>query len=276
MLSYRHAFHAGGPADVLKHAVYAFVLRYMTAKARPFYVLDTHAGAAWYDLRSDAARKTGEAERGLLRLWGAAPPWPELLAPYRDVLEEAEKEGVYPGSPLIARHFLRSKDRLELVELHPTDHAALASAMDGMARVRVVREDGLALLVSRMPPPERRAVVLVDPSYEVKTDYELVVAALARAHRRFANGMYLLWYPVIERERATALLEAMRASGIRAQYRVELGLAPDAPGRGMTGSGLVIVNPPWTLPAAVAEGLPWLAGQLGAEGATVAEWLVPE
>lgn len=275
MLSYRHAFHAGGSADVLKHAVYAFVLRHATGKPRPLYVLDTHAGAGGYDLGSAAARKTGEALGGVLRLRGAGGPWPELLLPYREVLAASEERGIYPGSPLVARHLLRREDRLELAELHSTDHAALADHFRGARRVRVAREDGLALLVSRMPPRERRAVVLIDPSYEIKSEYEQVVRALARAHQRLATGIYLLWYPVIERGRATLLLEGLRSTGIRAQYRVELCLSADAPGRGMTGSGMVIVNPPWTLPETVAAGLPWLARRLGAEGPSVAEWLVP-
>jgi 23S rRNA (adenine2030-N6)-methyltransferase len=171
---------------------------------------------------------------------------------------------------------LRPVDRLELAELHPTDHAALAGRFASAERVRVTREDGLALMVARMPPPERRGVVLIDPSYEVKTDYAAVVAALAKAHRRFAGGTYLLWYPVIERARVEGLLAGLVATGIRAQYRLELCLLADSPGRGMTGSGLVVVNPPWTLPAAAALGLPWLAACLGAEGPVTAGWLVPE
>ena len=273
MLSYRHAFHAGSPADVLKHAVLAFVLRYATRKVKPLYVLDTHAGAGGYDLGSPMAAKTGEAEAGIARLRDAPEPWPALLAPYLRLVRRADG---YPGSPLIATALLRPQDRLELVELHTTDHAALAERFRGAPHVRVVREDGLKVMVARMPPPERRAIVLVDPSYEVKTEYETVVAALACAHRRFPTGTYLLWYPVIERPRADAVLAALAATGIRAQYRIELGMRPDEAGRGMTGSGLVVVNPPFTLPRVAEEGLPWLAERLGATGPTVAGWLVPE
>lgn len=273
MLSYRHAFHAGSPADVLKHAVLTFILAYAVQKPRPLYVLDTHAGAGAYDLGSAYAQKTGEARLGIARLAGADEAVPELFADYLDIVRNRP---AYPGSPILAHAFLRRQDRLELAELHPTDHAILAQGFDGVPRVRVTREDGLLLLLDRMPPPERRAIALIDPSYEVKSDYEAVVETLAAAHRRFATGTYLVWYPVIERERATAFLDGLRATGIPAQYRIELGLLPDAPGRGMTGSGLVVVNPPYTLPEAVQAALPWLAGRLGASGPVLAEWLVPE
>ena len=279
MLSYRHAFHAGNFADVLKHAVYVTVLRYVTIKAKPLYVLDTHAGAGVYDLGSPEAAKTREHRAGIERVLAAPGSWPDLLAPYLELVRAFNPPGrlaVYPGSPALARAILRPQDRLELVELHPTDHAALAARFARAERARVVRADGLAHLVARMPPPERRGVVLLDPSYEIKTDYEAVARAIAKAHRRFATGTYLLWYPVIERTRVEALLAALRATGIRAQYRIELCLLPDSPGRGMTGSGLVAINPPWMLPAMVEAGLPWLKQRLSAEGPCEAGWLVPE
>ena len=282
MLSYRHAFHAGAPADVLKHAVLAFTLRHATAKPKPLYVLDTHAGAGGYDLRSPMAQKTGEASRGILLLQGEPGPWPPLLEDLRSLVIEAnadEPGGAwvrYPGSPYIAQALLRPDDRLELVELHTTDHAALAELFENEPETRVAREDGLNALVARVPPFERRAVVLVDPSYEMKTEYADVVAALAGAHRRFATGTYLLWYPVIDRLRIDALLYELSATGVRSQYRIELCTAPDEAHRGLTGSGLVVVNPPWTLPEAVEQGLPWLAERLGATGLLTAEWLVPE
>jgi 23S rRNA (adenine2030-N6)-methyltransferase len=279
MLSYRHGFHAGNFADVLKHVVLVHALRHATRKPKPLYVLDTHAGAGVYDLGSAEAEKTGEHRAGIGRLLQAAPPWPEFVGPYLELVRAANPEGAlraYPGSPALARALLRAGDRLELNELHPTDHATLAQRFARGKRVRVTREDGLVALVARMPPPERRGVVLIDPSYEIKTEHAKVVRALAAAHRRFATGVYLLWYPVIERDRADGLLASLRATGIRAQYRLELGLAADALGRGMTGCGLVVVNPPWTLPEAAAEGLPWLARQLDAKGPVTAEWLVPE
>jgi 23S rRNA (adenine2030-N6)-methyltransferase len=279
MLSYRHAFHAGSAADVLKHAVHVAVLRYLTGKAKPLYALDTHAGAGAYDLGSPEAAKTREHRAGIERVLAAPVEWPDLLAPYLELVRALNPPGRlvrYPGSPCLAHAILRPQDRLELVELHPTDHAALAARFARAERVRVVRADGLTHLVARMPPPERRGVVLLDPSYEIKSDYEAVVQAVARAHRRFPSGVFILWYPVIERERVEALLGAFRETGIRSQYRIELGMLPDSPGRGMTGSGLLLVNPPWTLPALVEAGLPWLKERLAAEGPCEAGWLVPE
>ncbi len=276
MLSYRHEYHAGSPADVLKHATFAFTLDYATRKTAPLYVLDTHAGAGAYDLSSPRALKTGEARAGIARLRDTPRPWPELLSPYLDLLATVPSPTFYPGSPLIAKALLRAGDRLDLVELHTTDHAALEEEFRDVRGARVTRDDGLALLIARVPPAERRAVVLVDPSYEVKSDYEAVVDALAAAHHRFPTGTYLLWYPVIERPRTNALLAALAGSGVRNQYRIELCTAPDGAHRGLTGSGLVAVNPPWTLPAAAEAALPWLAERLGASGPLGAGWLVPE
>lgn len=279
MLSYRHGFHAGGPADVLKHAVLTFVLRYAKGKPTPLYVLDTHAGAGEYDLASPLAAKLAEHEAGIVRVLAAPEAPPELLADYLGLVRGANRAGelrIYPGSPELARALLRQGDRLELAELHRTDHAGLAARFDHVRGAYVTWEDGLAVLDARMPPPERRAVVLIDPSYEVKAELETVPAALARAHQRFGTGVFLLWYPVIERARTDALLARLVASGIRRQLKIELDLVPDGARRGMTGSGLVVINPPWTLPAAALEGLPWLARALGATGPWSCDWLVPE
>lgn len=278
MLSYRHAFHAGSFADVIKHAILVHVLRHVVRKPKPVYVLDTHAGAGSYLLHMPMAQKTGEYRAGIGRALAAAGPAPELLAPYLELVRSANTGGElrhYPGSPALARVLLRPEDRLELVELHGTDHGVLAASVPGEPREQIVHADGLAVMVERMPPPERRAVVLVDPSYEVKSDYDTVVEALAQAHRRFRTGTFLLWYPVIERARTETLLAALRAAGMPGQFRIELGLRPDAPGHGMTAAGVVVINPPWTLPEVAATGLPWLAGALGAAGPVLAEWLVP-
>lgn len=279
MLSYRHAYHAGSLADVLKHALFAFVLDHAVAKPAPIYVLDTHAGAGGYDLAGAMAEKTGEAQQGIMRLQEATEPPPALLAPYLATVARFRAEAgatTYPGSPELARLLLRPTDRLELVELHGTDHAALAERYRRTANIRVRRDDGLKLLVARLPPPQRRGLALVDPSYEIKTDYETVGDALVRACRRFANGTYLLWYPVIHRPTTEAMLGRIAASGIRRQYRIELAMVPDGSRRGMTASGLLLVNPPWTLPAAASAGLGWLGRALGAEGGASARWIVPE
>ena len=279
MLSYRHAYHAGGPADVLKHAVLAFVLAHATRKPAPLFVLDTHAGAAAYDLDAAMPAKLAEHAAGIDRVLAAAATAPALLVPYLEVVADGLTTGPgrpYPGSPELARALLRPGDRLDLVELHPTDHAALAQGFARIEGVRVVQGDGLAHLLRVLPPRERRAVVLIDPSYEIKADYTTVPDALIRACGRFAHGTFVLWYPVIERSRAEDLLAMLAASGVRRQLVVELCLRPDGARRGMTGFGLVVINPPWTLPQAAATGLPWLARTLDADGPWRCGWLVPE
>lgn len=279
MLSYRHGFHAGNAADVLKHAVFVFTLGHLQRKAGPLLVLDTHAGAGLYDLASAEAAKTGEFREGIGRLAAGAGDAPELLAGYLALVKARNPGGglaVYPGSPALALAMKRPQDRLAFHELHPADHRKLADLTARRRGVTVERTDGLKGLVAHLPPAERRGLALIDPSYEIKTDYDKVAAALAKAVRRFATGVYILWYPVIERPRIDALLAAVAAAGIRKVYRLELGMAPDAPGYGMTASGMLVVNPPFTLPGAAGVALPWLAERLGARGRAVAEWLVPE
>ncbi len=279
MLSYRHGFHAGNAADVLKHAVFVFVLDHLQRKAGPLLILDTHAGAGLYDLASAEAEKTGEFRDGIGRLAAGAGDAPELLAGYLSLVRARNPKGglaVYPGSPALALAMKRRQDRLAFYELHPADHLRLTEFVGRARGVAVEKADGLKGLIAQVPPVGRRGLVLIDSSYEIKSDYDKVVAALAKAWRRFATGVYVLWYPVIERPRIDALLAAVAAAGIRRVYRLELGMAPDAPGYGMTASGVLVVNAPFTLPEAAEKALPWLAERLGARGPAVAEWLVPE
>ncbi len=274
MLSYRHAFHAGNFADVLKHGVLVFTLGYLMQKPKPLALIDTHAGAGAYDLGAAEARKTGEAQAGIVRFLDAPGPVPALWQGYRDaVLRAGAAERGYPGSPELVQRLMRAGDRLDLMELHPSDYQALAAQMAGRRAVRVHREDGLAALISRLPPPERRGLALIDPSYEVKSDYDTVVERLSQAHRRFATGVYLLWYPVIERARTTAFLEALQATGIPRQLVIEWCRSPDTTGHGMTGSGLVVINPPYTLEPAAREGLAWLSSVFEGTGPWRVAWL---
>jgi 23S rRNA (adenine2030-N6)-methyltransferase len=278
MLSYRHGYHAGSPADVLKHAVFVQALRHAMAKPAPLYVLDTHAGAGTYALDTAMAEKLGEWRTGILEVLRARDP-PALVAPLLELVAAANPARQllrYPGSAGLAAALLRPGDRLELVELHPTDRAALERTFAGRPEIRVSGEDGLAALVARMPPAPRRGVVLLDPSYEIKDEFAAVPRALLRAHRRFGTGTFMLWYPVIARARTDELLAHLARSGVRRQFRIELCQRPDGVGRGMTGAGLVVVNPPWTLPSMAADALPWLAAALHATGPARAEWLVPE
>jgi 23S rRNA (adenine2030-N6)-methyltransferase len=276
MLSYRHAFHAGNHGDVLKHALLARALAYLVAKDRPLLYLDTHAGAGLYDLGGASARRTGEAARGAGQLWREESP-PALLRPWLAALR-ALNPGAhlrrYPGSPLLVQRALRPTDRALCYELHPSDQSLLAAALAGDPRFRALREDGLGALRAQLPPRERRALVLLDPSYELDRDYRTVPAALAGALRRFGSGVYLLWYPLLGGTPARRLIKSVVALGVPRVLRVELELMGARPGPGMTGSGVLLVNPPWVLEAELHEALPWIASRLGDSGADWRlEWL---
>jgi len=280
MLSYRHGFHAGNHADVLKHLVLARVLAYLAQKPKPFCCIDTHAGAGLYDLGDAQAQKNREFDTGIGRLLGR-DDLPPLLADYLAVVTDCNPDGgrrFYPGSPWFERHWLRESDRLVLCELHPAEFEALRGNFGGNRRIRLLKDDGLKALKALLPPKERRGLVLIDPSYEVKTDYDAVLEALKQAHARFATGSYALWYPVVERKRIDRLERLLREAGMRNIDLYELSIAPDGAGRGMTGSGMVVINPPWTLRAEMAAVLPWLAARLGDAGGGWwrVEELVPE
>ncbi len=258
MLSYRHSYHAGNYADVLKHMVLIECLKHMTAKDKPFSYIDTHAGAGLYALTSAQASKLEEYRNGIGKLWGNAEP---LLQPYLTTIRRYNKGQAlryYPGSPLIAAQFLRPQDQAWCYELHPNDSTTLATNCKPFKKCRVKPEDGLQGLISLLPPVSRRALVLIDPSYEVKTDYQLVVKTIAQAHRRFATGTYALWYPVVKRAQIQQMEKALKQTGIRNIQLFELGLTGDTDERGMTASGMIVINPPWTLQKAMTDVLPLL------------------
>lgn len=278
MLSYRHAFHAGNFADVLKHLVEVEILRYLQQKEKPFVYLDTHAGAGLYSLQSDEAGKNAEYQNGIGALAGC--DWP-ALQPYLQLVQQlSERDGqtqLYPGSPAIAQALLREQDRAQLYELHPQDVQTLQQLMRADRRVRVSHSDGFTGLLASVPPAERRGLILMDPPYEVKSDYDTVVSTLVKAHRRFATGIYALWYPVVERARIDRLEQALKASGIPRIQLFELGLGADTNERGMTSSGMVVINPPWTLKTTLDALLPQLAQRLGgAQGVWRSEELTGE
>lgn len=264
MLSYRHAFHAGNFADVLKHFVQVEILRYLHQKEKPFVYIDTHSGAGLYSLQSEEAEKNSEYLTGIGALQNCQ--WPELQ-PYLEVVKAlSERDGqanLYPGSPAIGQAFLREDDRAQLFELHPSDFDRLNTLMKKDRRVRVYNSDGFAGLIANVPPLERRGLILMDPPYEIKTDYETVVSTIEKAYRRFATGTYALWYPVVDRNRIIKLEQALKNSGIKRIQLFELGLTADTEGRGMTSSGMIVINPPWTLKTTLDTLLPKLADQLG-------------
>ncbi len=280
MLSYRHAFHAGNFADVLKHIVLLEVLAYLAQKEKPFCVIDTHAGAGKYSLDSDYALKTREFDTGISQLW-QRDDLPPSVANYVDLQKRFNANGQfkhYAGSPLLIKQVLREKDKLHLFELHSTEVGLLKTTMKQDKRIRIEHADGLKNSLGLLPPTERRGLVLIDPSYEMKSDYADVVKTLIQMHKRFATGTYALWYPVIERGRNQALETAFKKSGMTNIQLFELGINADNSGRGMNASGMIIINPPWNLAATMQTVLPWLAGILGENGAGNfrVETLVPE
>ena len=278
MLAYRHAFHAGNHADVLKHLTLVALLRHLNLKDKAYRVVDTHAGAGAYALGGRHAQQRREFAGGIARLWGRND-LPPAVQDYVDLVRQHNGEGAlrhYPGSPEIARALMRPHDELRLFELHATDHGQLAGRMRSDARVVVRAADGFAALKTQLPPPSRRALVLVDPSYEIKTDYTRTLAALREALARFAEGVVLVWLPqlqLIEAARLPARLKAA-ATGLApkgwllARLTVARG---DARGFGLLGSQVFVANPPHTLGATLRQSLPWLAEVLAEDGAR-ASW----
>ena len=251
MLSYRHAFHAGNYADVLKHTALCQALHHLTQKDGALRYIDTHAGVGAYSLHSSQAHQTDEYQQGIGAIWEAPNP-PPALAAYLKLVKTFNGGGLlnaYPGSPWFAQQILRAHDRLELCELHPQDFPALQRQMAGDRRVHCHFEDGFARSLALMPPIERRGLVLIDPSYEIKDDYQTVVAHIKTLHRRFATGVYMLWYPVVDERRIKTLCNQFKTSGMRKIQRYEWGLDTDGNQPGMSATGMIVVNPPWGLMA---------------------------
>jgi 23S rRNA (adenine2030-N6)-methyltransferase len=268
MLSYRHAFHAGNFADVLKHLVLIQILEHLKRKVKPFCYIDTHAGPGAYNLQSDYALKNREFDNGIAKLWQRAD-LPDCAADYVSIIKRFNHAGSlkrYPGSPLIAGQIMRPNDRLSLFELHTTEIQQLSALFGKDRRVIVRHADGLSGSLGLLPPYEHRGLVLIDPSYEIKSDYGLVTEALLKMVKRFATGTYALWYPVIERSRNQRLEHAIQTSGIKNVQLFELGIQADSRTHGMTASGMIVINPPWTLANEMRQALPWLAGVLGRDG----------
>lgn len=270
MLSYLHAFHAGNFADVLKHTILIQILDYLNQKEKPYLYFDTHAGAGLFKLQAEESQKNCEYENGIGKLWKRNDLPPALLR-YRDIvaaiqqLQDQPSEALtfYPGSPWFARYVSRDHDRMQLCELHPREFETLRKNMQGERRIKLFRENGFQRAIASMPPSSRRGMMLIDPPYEVKTDYQLVVDSVKECYKRFATGTYAIWYPVVKRDTIDKMLDAFKQSGIRNIQVFELGLSKDSPGRGMTSSGMLVINPPWTLKQTMETCLPYLAQTLG-------------
>ena len=267
MLSYRHGFHAGNHADVLKHFVLVQLLRQLTNKDKPLWVIDTHAGAGVYSLELGFAVRNAEFKTGIGRLW-SRPDLPAVLADYVDQVRHVNPDGalrVYPGSPQIALQVTRAQDRLRLFELHTSESRALQEHFAGAGRrVAVVAGDGLKGLKAVLPPPSRRGLALIDPSYELVADYRAVRAAIRDALERFATGTYAVWYPQLRRLESDSLPDQLQrlATGdwLHVWLRVK---APAATGFGLHGSGLFVFNPPWNLETGLRAAMPTLVDALG-------------
>ena len=262
MLSYRHAFHAGNHADVLKHLILLQIAEYMGEKPAPFWIIDTHAGAGRYALESAHASKLGESRDGVGRLWDRKG-LPPAAVDYLEFVKMLNPDGQlrhYPGSPWLASQLLRESDRLRLSELHSTDVKLLQECFKGAGRqVTITAGDGFAGLKAILPPPTRRALVLIDPSYETRDDYVNVVKGLQEALKRFATGTYALWYPMLSKLESRKLPDRLKGLGATSWLHVTLEVsAPTKDGFGMNGSGMFIINPPWTLEKKLHETLPKL------------------
>ena len=262
MLSYRHAFHAGNHADVLKHYVLRIVLEYTKQKDKPFWYIDTHAGAGMYSLTQGFATQNAEFENGIAKLMAAK----NLPMPLADFVAQIQSHNsasalkLYPGSPMVAYDLLRAEDKMRLFELHPNDCKLLIENFKGQGKqVKIEMQNGFNGIKACLPPPPRRAVVLIDPPYEDKQDYQHVVTMIKDSLNRFATGTYLIWYPLLQRPEPSAMMDDLMHLNIPSWLHVTLSIqAPSDAGFGMFGSGLFIINPPWTLPATLNETMPIL------------------
>ena len=279
MLSYRHSFHAGNHADVLKHIVLTLILTSLKQKDKGFFYLDTHSGVGRYSLLSAESEKTGEYIEGIARLWDRTD-LPEEVALYINELKKINKGKLryYAGSPLLAVQQLREQDRALLTELHPNDFPLLRQEFARHHNVVTKRENGFQQLKAALPPKEKRGLVLIDPPYELKEDYELVVKAIVEGYKRFATGVYAIWYPVVLRQHTKRIVKGLEATGIRKILQIELAVRPDSDQRGMTASGMIVINPPWQLEEQMKRILPYLTEVLVPEGTGSwdVSWITPE
>jgi len=267
MLSYRHSYHAGNFADVLKHCVQLAIIEYLKKKDKPFCYHDTHSGAGGYVIASSEMQKNGEYQSGIGKLFGRKTDV-DVIDQYVDLIGALNASGRlnnYPGSPQIALLAKRSIDRMQLTELHPADFSHLQQMLGKRKKVKVYQQDAWQGLKAMLPPAEKRGLVLIDPSYEVKQDYKTIVTSLQEAHKRFSAGVFAIWYPVLERDATEQFIRSLAQAGISNMLRIEHCVLPDDE-NGMTGSGMIVVNPPYTLKADMEKALPVLSKLLNSGG----------
>jgi 23S rRNA (adenine2030-N6)-methyltransferase len=280
-MNYRHAFHAGNFADVHKHSILVRVLLHLRAKPAAFRVIDTHAGSGRYGLFGSEATRSGEWHQGIERVWRAreAGAVHDLIKPYLDVVAALNPGGelrTYPGSPLVAQSLLRAQDRLIACELEPGSARALAATLRSDQRAKALRIDGWTAAAAYVPPPERRGLVLIDPPFEEAADFTHLSNILAVAHRKWPTGIYLLWYPIKDRGAPDALARRLRKLSVPNILRSELTIGPPRAEGGLIGSGLVVVNPPFTLERDLCSLMPDLCRLLSPDAAARANWLAAE
>src|SRR6188768_873521 len=281
-MNYRHAFHAGNFADVVKHIILTRLVEYLKKKPGAFRVIDTHAGVGKYDFTSSAAQRSPEWKDGIQRLLDEGLPAKaaELVEPYLEVIRGLNpgKLKTYPGSPLLARKLFRAQDRLEALELHPEDARELSKLFAGDIQARIIHLDGWLALNAHLPPKEKRGLVLVDPPFEEPGEFARLVDGLVKGHKKFATGVFALWYPLKDTRAVHDFISDLRATGIPKMLRAEVSIRPATNPPTLHGSGMIIVNPPFTLEAELRVLLPALARLLGDEGEArhKLEWIAGE
>jgi 23S rRNA (adenine2030-N6)-methyltransferase len=249
MLGYQHGYHAGNFADVIKHLALIHILSYSTIKEKPLFYLETHAGKGMYHLRDKQAQKTGEYKQGINLVWEARSSLPPSFEHYMRIISHfnpGQALTYYPGSPAIALECLRPKDRLCLYELHPNEYDLLTQLPKGGKKVHFYDTDGISSLKAQLPPPEKRGLVFIDPSYELQEEYKLIPLAISKAYAHFSQGVYCLWYPIVNRRLTDKLQRHMSAINTNNFLNIEFQLTPSS-NPGMTGCGLWVINPPYTL-----------------------------
>lgn len=278
MLSYRHSFHAGNHADVLKHITISLIVTALKKKEKPFSYIESHSGAGLYDLKSGHSLKTNEFKCGILRLWDIDNTF-IALKPYIETIKSLNPAdlNLYPGSPLIAKMLLRDKDKISLSELHPKDFESLKSNFKHRKKTVIQKIDGYKFINSQIPPKENRGIVVIDPSYEIKTEYTNCITSILQLYSKWNTGIYCLWYPVIKRANIDQMYHRLLQSNIKKILQIELLIRDDNNDIGMTGSGLFIINPPWKIDQEFQKILPILKDKMAPEqGSYTIDWLSSE
>jgi 23S rRNA (adenine2030-N6)-methyltransferase len=277
-MNYRHAFHAGGFVDVMKHITLTRLIEYLKLKPAAFRMIDTHAGIGRYSLTGDEAKRNPEWMDGIAKLLKAElkEPAKTLVQPYLDAVMSENRNGTlarYPGSPLLARRLFRPQDRLSALELHPADYRKLRDLFEGDIQARITELDGWLALGAYVPPKEKRGLVLIDPPFEEPGEWQRMVEGLARAHKKWATGLYALWYPLKEPREVNGFIADLKATGIKKMLRAELTVSPAVAGN-LYGTGMIVVNPPYTLEGELNVVLPVLAKVLEqGRGGHRVEWI---